>query len=284
MSKVYIYCDGGFGNRFSSLISGLFLAEVCQREPLIIWRDTNWNHASFTDIFDSQVQEYKEFDHTRFFDEVKPVMIISWDPWNRGDLERHNCLEIAAYIDKFLIDKTDKDVFIYTSTIPMWVDINNLQSVLEKGSFKSYMLTAARTFILDNFGSDQFNGLHVRRTDHAFQIDEDEFIQKINEDGKLCFICSDDPDAEEHFKTRCPNVRVYPKTSYVEKLIPDGDWNTVTIDELGYMFDYNVKRSRESVLQAMIDLLILSKSNILNIDYRSTFLKSAMLINKYNLV
>jgi len=283
MNKAFIYCDGGFGNRYNSLLSGLFLAWACKRDPIIIWPETRWTEASFTDIFDSKLEEYKEFDHTKFFDEFNPINLVHWNPWG-ANVEQHNCMGIYMGIDQFLKDRTDRNILLYTSVMCPWVDFNNLQIILDQIPFQPYILDAARKFISDNFGSEEFSGLHVRRTDHAYQLNEDEFISQINNDNKLCFVCSDEPTAEDHFKTNCDKVRVYPKTNYPELLVPEGGWNTVTKDEFGHQFAFNIKRSRESVIQAMVDLLVLSASNVINTDHRSTFLQTAILLKRHKVV
>jgi hypothetical protein len=283
MSKVFIYCDGGFGNRYNSLLSGLFLAKACNREPLIIWPRTRWLDADFRDIFDSNLPELKEFDHTTFFEKYDPVNIVHWNPWG-ANVEQHNCMGIYMGIDQFLKSKEDKNVMFYTSVICPWVDTYGLHPIMAQVPFHPDILETARDFIKFHFGDNEFNGLHVRRTDHAYQLDENEFIEKINASDKLCFVCSDDQAAERHFLNSCPNVRVYPKTSYVEMLNPEGGWNTMTRDEFGHQFPFNVKRSRESVIQAMVDLLILSRSTVINTDHRSTFLQTATLLKRYQIV
>lgn len=284
MSKVFIYCDGGFGNRFNSLISGLFLAKACNREPLIIWPETRWTEASFTDIFDSTIQEYKEFDSSTFFNEHDPVNIVHWNPWG-AEVEQHNCMGIYMGIDQFLNSYSNRTVMFYTSVICPWVDIYGLQSILDQVPFQPYLKQAAQDFIQTNFNNSEFFGLHVRRTDHAYQINEDEFVDEINANpNQMYFVCSDDPQAELKFKNSCSNVRTYNKTSYVELYNPEGGWNTLTRDETGHQFPFNVKRSKQSVIEAMVDLLILSASTVINRDHRSTFLQTATLLKRHKIL
>ena len=114
---------------------------------------------------------------------------------------------------------------------------------------------------------------------HAIETEE-EFIKKINETPDVgCFVCSDDPATEKKFLNACPSVRVFPKQHYVEMLVPNGNWGYEVTDSTGHRFPFNVKRGSESVLEAMVDLLILSKSNIINTDHRSTFIRTAVLLS-----
>lgn len=281
MSKAFIYCDGGFGNRYNSLLSGLFLAWACKREPIIIWPQTRWAEASFTDIFDSSLPELKDFNKDTFFTEYNPINLVHWNPWGANQ-EQHNCMGIYMGIDQFLRDREDRNILLYTSVLCPWVDTNNLKPIIDMVPFQSYITQAADRFIIENFNTKEFYGLHVRRTDHAYQLNEEEFISQMNSNpNNLYFVCSDEQSAEEKFKNACDNVRTYPKQSYVEMLNPEGGWNTVTSDEFGHQFAFNVKRSKQSVIEAMVDLLILSRSTVINTDHRSTFLQTAVLLKRY---
>jgi predicted RNA-binding protein len=95
------------------------------------------------------------------------------------------------------------------------------------------------------------------------------FSSIISDKKSGYFVCSDDKATEDKFN-ELKNVLVYPKTSYVEKLV-DGEWTTKIKDSEGRIFPYNVDRSKQSVIEAFIDLLILSRTNII-IRNKSSFL------------
>ena len=86
------------------------------------------------------------------------------------------------------------------------------------------------------------------------------------------YICSDDKNTEDMFN-KLENVFVHPKTSYVEKF-KEGGWNDCIIDNAGRCNNFNVNRPRQSVIEAFIDLLILSRTNII-VNGPSTFLHFA---------
>ncbi|NBP57393.1 hypothetical protein EBU71_12830 [bacterium] len=283
MSKVYIYCDGGFGNRYHSLVSGLFLAKACERDPIVIWPINNYNEASFKDIFETDLLECTDFSGKDWIEKRNPLNIVAWNPWHADVDEQHNCMGIYSPIDSFLKSKQDKDVFFYGGRLCPWVYINALPAIIDTIPFQKSLQDKAQTFIKENFGDENFNGLHVRKTDHPYPLEEDKAIEQINASDIKCFVCSDDPATEKKFIEACPNVRVYPKNSYVEMLIPNGNWGFPVRDSTGHSFPYNVKRGSESVLEAMVDLMILSRSNIINTDHRSTFIRTAILISKDDL-
>ena len=51
---MHIYCDGGFGNRFNGLISGLIFAKEAGLKPIVVWPRNNWCGAGFSDLLTSE--------------------------------------------------------------------------------------------------------------------------------------------------------------------------------------------------------------------------------------
>jgi hypothetical protein len=62
----------------------------------------------------------------------------------------------------------------------------------------------------------------------------------------------------------------------VDKLV-EGDWNSVTLDHSGRAYACNVNRSALSVIDAVVDCLILSYSTVVRTS-NSTFLNTALLL------
>jgi len=276
MKTIYIHCDGGFGNRFNVLLSGLYLAEYCNLIPKVIWQSNNWCGAEFTDIFEDTFQIFN-FDKTTFNNNTTVNLIhenqfgkqlSGINPFSFSNIEQIN--ELLA--------TRGMDVFYFTNLIPPWVDYNNLISnILPKIKFKQPLIDIA-----SKYSNGEFYGVHLRKTDFEKTVDENYIIENIitpNPDKRF-FICSDDKDAESKF-LELPNTFSYKKTTYVEKLESNGDWNASIIDNNGNKFNYNVNRSKESVCDAIIDLLILSKSIIIETNINSTFLQTAALLHQF---
>ena len=76
--------------------------------------------------------------------------------------------------------------------------------------------------------------------------------------------------------SQLPNVAVNAKHAYVEKMV-DGDWNSVTLDHSGRPYACNVVRSAQSVRDAVVDLMVLARSQIVRTS-NSTFLNTALLL------
>ena len=56
MKKLYIHCDGGFGNRFNSLVIGLIICQRGEFTPVISWPSTNVCRALYDDIFEDEFE------------------------------------------------------------------------------------------------------------------------------------------------------------------------------------------------------------------------------------
>jgi hypothetical protein len=131
--------------------------------------------------------------------------------------------------------------------------------------------------ILDRAGTREYIGVHLRKTDFVPSFDENIIREAVKTNPEIkFFICSDNKETEEAY-LQFPNVFVNPKESYAEKLQP-GDWNQTIVDGLGNSFPFNVKRSESSVISAMVDLVLLSRSQLLPTDKRSSFLQVAYLL------
>ena len=281
MNSIYIYCDGGFGNRFNSLLNGLFIAEYGNYEPKIIWPINNWCRARFSDIFASVLEEFKEFDPRTFFAQYDTVNFMHWNPFQQ-DLEVINPMGIYVAITDFMQLQPNKNVFFYSSTLCPWIAKDLLKPVFNQLPFQSRILNIANSVIETNCGDKEFFGIHLRCTDHANGVVLDDYLTHVgnNLDSKF-FICSDDAEVESKFK-QYPNTFSYDKTHYVEKLV-EGDWRTVITDSTGAQFPFNVDRSSDSVVQAMVDLTILSRSTLVDTDLKSTFLQTAKLLQECKL-
>jgi hypothetical protein len=278
--KIFIHCDGGFANRFNVLIGGLFLAETLTLTPIILWNSNNWCGAKFFDIFYPTLQTL-EFDSKTFF-KLNSVKIISHENQFNQELDYelpsnfNSINEILNYVGN------ESDIFYYNNIIASWVSEDFFRSLNSMLTIKSEILDAAHELI-KKYKLNEYYGLHFRKTDFIGieSVDDNYYRNYIQSNPNfLFFVCSDDQKTEMDFKQH-PNVFTYEKTNYVEKY-SSGEWDSWIVDENGNQFPFNVKRSSESVKEAVVDLLILSYSNIINTS-SSTFLKTAALFKKYNL-
>jgi hypothetical protein len=112
-------------------------------------------------------------------------------------------------------------------------------------------------------------------------VDDKIIFDEIRNSNNLFFICSDDSETEKNFSNLL-NVVIHNKKNYAEKLNPSTSWNDKTVDYEGREFYFNIKRNSESVIEAFIDMLILSRTKIYN-NTMSTFLTFANHYSNLNL-
>jgi hypothetical protein len=278
MKNIYVHCDGGFGNRYNVLLSGLFLAKKFDLNPIVIWKENNWCGAGFHDLFDVEQMVYEDFNHLTFFNEHDTFNLIHENQFGQklafiSPFSLNNLDVVRGYLTNH-----DKDIMFFTNLIPRWVDLNEVyRDIIPSLEFVPEICEEVENF--KKTLPEEYYGVHIRKTDFLNEVNDDsvyEFV-KSNTD-KTFFICSDDEETERRF-TELPNAFSYPKTSYVEKLV-DGTWNDRIVDSTGNAHNFNVNRPKESVKQAIVDLLLLSYSNLVNTNLRSTFLQIALHFQK----
>jgi hypothetical protein len=142
---------------------------------------------------------------------------------------------------------------------------------------QSNILRSAENFRKDSGLGENYYGLQIRKTDFgAGGADDDALFDLVQKAGdKKFFVCSDNKEVEARFR-RLQNVAIYEKKAYVEKLVP-GEWTALAADHSGRVYPCNVNRSAQSVVDAVVDLLVLSYSQVVKTS-NSTFLNAALLL------
>jgi hypothetical protein len=277
MRKITIFCDGGLGNRFGVLIGGLITADVLNMEPVICWPENTWCGCSFEDLFDTNIEVIKNDINELFSNNLDKTFLIHE---NQTNLKLN---KVFSHSENSLdtIRGLSEDVIYYHNQIPHYFGLSKVVNKLGSLKIQPEILDKVKSFSKD-YGIDRTtNGIHFRKTDVPNQLDEDKIYQHIvqNVNSKF-YICSDDKDTEMKFNL-LQNTVVFPKTQYVEKL-KDGGWNDLTTDNEGRVFNFNVNRPKQSVIEAFVDLLILSRTQIL-VNSVSSFLNFAKLYSNIEL-
>jgi hypothetical protein len=282
MKHFHICCDGSFGNRLSGLIGGLTLSRICSLSPKVSWPSTNMCRALFGDIFSNTDIEYTSNSIRDYYSSADQYNLIS----NYSEYLKffHTARTDPEYlnIDSFLklIESSDKPVFYYTPLLYDWIPKNEIINTLNQVSYVKFIQDQVNHFILSNFNNAEYYGMHIRMTDfvyvESFDVDSLYEFAKESKD-KNFFVCSDEKQIENKF-SQLNNAFSYPKREYTTKLDPSKDWQSPYTDEDGRYSVFNVERSKISVIDAIIDFLILSKSNIIKTGNHSTFLKMAMIV------
>ena len=274
--SMHIYCDGGFGNRFNTLVSGLLIAKAANLQPIIVWPRNNWCGAGFEDLFENDfsvidrelVSYYPDKEKFHFF---MTEDHIGMGVENRSPLNFKSLTEAVNYLQS-----DARDVYYHSPLIPSFLDASEVLDQIRGLKINSNIVSQADEFIRAH-GLSEFLGVQIRKTDFGSNSADDNSLFSMigNASNHQFFVCSDDKEVESRFTT-LPNVVVYAKRAHVDKLV-EGDWNSVTLDHSGRAYACNVNRSALSVIDAVVDCLILSYSTVVRTS-NSTFLNTALLL------
>ena len=279
MPCLKIYCDGGFGNRFNALISGLAAAEIMGYEPVIYWPVTNWCEAEYCELFSNN-----DYVHLTNLIDIKnnaqASLVLSGAPQNAEYLEAPfisvNQFPTESDFKEYCIND-GRDILFHLPLIPPWITRERIKNVARNLQFQSDIVATANTFVKKEFLTG-FYGIHLRRTDLILGYTDNELGEIFTDHpNNLFFVCSDTVESEKT-AAQYSNVRIHDKQSYVERKVKDKGWSEITL-YTGKAYYSNVKRNSQSVRDAVVDLLILSRSTIVG-KSNSTFLNVAKLIKE----
>lgn len=280
MKQNIIFCDGGLSNRLNTLIFALILKSKFGGNWAISWPINNWCGAKFNTLFSVEMPVY-EHPLGYFKDNENDYILIMHE--NQKDFKedlikyQKHFTNYQQYGDLLL---SEKPIVYYHHLIPSFADSNDINEGLKFLKIKPEILIAAYSFCVHNQINESVLGLHIRKTDFGNTVD-DEALYKIasNSDNKF-FVCSDDEIVNDRFE-KLMNCFVYKKKYYPEKMIDDTHWNDTTTDDQGRIYNFNINRSAQSVSEALVDLLILSKTTHI-LTSNSTFLRMAMILKSIN--
>jgi hypothetical protein len=276
--ELMIFCDGGFGNRLNALASGLALAHHFNLNFCIYWPTNNWCQASFHDIFENDypvstlsIKDLKGSLNNSVMmlhDQIASdsLGVIFNSAYKYSSLEDFENLEL----------NDPCTIFYYPALMPEWIPFPFIENELKSLVYINSIKNIVKEFIEKNF-TNGFHGIHLRRTDLNVGLSDHEVMNLVRRyPQEQFFVCSDDPMAEE-LASAHPNVYARSKSSHVSKKFKDQDWFSKSLDDDGRMYYGNISRGKESVVEGVIDLLILAHSEIVGYS-GSTFQRISKLI------
>jgi hypothetical protein len=232
MPTVRIHCDGGLGNRFGGIIGGLRAAWAKGYDAEIYWIPNTNCGAYLEDLFS-----------------VIPAKMTTEPPDTSWPLVSHMQWEGREWIPAEQWEKVNTS-FEYTHN--QWE--GNARDVMQKFLVHPDIQSYVDEFVNKHGIDKSWVGAHVRATDKGRRNIMNSALEIVKNNKKV-FVCSDEREVEEFFSDK---ALINPKTHYVEKLVK-GEWLIPPEDGVPHHC-YNVNRTRESTIQAMQDLLILSKT------------------------
>ena len=268
----FIFCDGGLSNRINSLINGLVLCKLVDFSPLVVWPTNNRCDATYEQIFASDIGSIN-FPLLSFV--AHSAQFQLWlhenDIGFLGDLVVLRSLE-PLHAQYLMRSAGGKPIIFSESLILPWIPFDLVSAVVRQLRFNGSLLSKARQ-IIDASGvcvDSEYFGVHLRGTDFPTQPPVDKMLAKVRSNfDKKFFVCSDERSIEQIFLPE-PNVFIHDKLEYVTK-IQNGPWRAEIMDSDGLPYTSNIYRSKCSVEDAVVDLLLLANSTLVSTS-NSTFL------------
>ena len=276
--RIFIFCDGGIGNRINSLVSGIAIAERFQLAMTVYWPVNSWCGAAFADIFEDAYDVRTDALDTlagKFMDAKMMLHDAMGAQFLQVPFESaYDYQSLEDFADRGL--PIDKDIFFYPAIIAPWIPEPLVHAALRSLRFSEEIRSAVQTFISTTL-VQPFHGLHLRRTDLRVGLSDAEVLALVQRHPKeVFFVCSDDPLAEA-LACAHPNVHARAKSHHVEKKEESADWISLSKDQEGRVSYGNIERSRDAMIEGTIDLLILAHSQIVGFS-GSTFQRMARLL------
>lgn len=275
-----VFCDGGLSNRLNTLLFALLLKEKYGHNWEISWPINNWCGADFNSLFSINLNinkltlsDYKEKQNN--FTLLLHENQIEFD---ESLIYYHK--DIESYEKYLYFLNGDKPIFYFHNLIPACADLGDIKMGMQSLRINPEIKSLAINFCNQNNINDSVFGLHIRKTDFGNLVDDEALYDLVFNSPHRFFVCSDDENVNDRF-SKLKNCSVFNKKCFPEKSVLNSSWNSATVDDQGRTFNFNIKRSEESIVEALVDLMILSKTTHVDTS-SSTFLRMSMLFKATN--
>jgi hypothetical protein len=299
-----IFAINGFGNRYNAILNGVIFANKHNLNFKICWDPCNESEVEFNDVLEKSSHE--TITHAQFFTiakqpEFKIYLLrdteyrqLTYDDrvftcLRRTWMWKHFSMLLEKKVEFISIDQINKinnGIFLSSSIKNLNYD-SNVHQVMSQFPIKKYITETAKKFIKEKNIDKTVEGLMIRKTD-AFlytyrnamayigeicipqdsirDSDENYYFSYVNENPhRRFFVMSDDINVVNMFKN-LPNVIV---CDIQPAIIFDKKTN-------------NLYRDKQSVINGLINLIILTRTNINTQTTNSTFLNVAKLYQHIN--
>ncbi len=268
--KIISYASGGLGNILLPISSCIAFAELTGRKPVICWEPIFRCMGTFHDLFENEIQVIKKSDLLNL-ENIKiycdSIGYIENDSNLYSDssflqvTQKHPSLLPVSSLN---INAEQENIILYHNNFLSQLDNEKSIKGLHSLIVKKEILRIVEEFVkMNNINKNVF-GAHARATDFNNGIDS--YLRSIssiiasNSEYKF-FLCSDSTDWEEQIFNLFPNnIIIRKKKDVVTKLNQNNNnWSN------------NALTSKEAVIEGLIDMIILSKTNFTVYNEHSSF-------------
>jgi hypothetical protein len=272
-----VYCDGGLCNRLNALIYALVLRDRFGHDWSLSWPQNNWCGAAFGSMFsiDMPVLGHSLQNYRHLQDDYLFLMHENQTGFRADRIVYNHTLPTLEAFGAHL--NAGRPVFYFHNLFPHLMDVALLKKALGHLRVNEAIWDRAWAFCRKHGVDRSVRGLHIRKTDFGNAVNDAQLFDAVAVNPGRFFVCSDDREVNQRFGA-LTNCCVLEKTHFPRKVLAAGDWNASTTDSEGRRFPYNIERPEDSVVEALVDLLILSATTPLSVS-GSTFLGMATIFS-----
>lgn len=139
--RIYVFCDGGIGNRINALVSGIAIAVRFKLTMTVYWPVNSWCGAALAEFFDNA------------FDVRTDALDTLAGKFNGVKMRLHDAMGAqflqvpfeSAYDYQSLEDfelrglPTSGDLFFYPAVIPQWIPDALIHASLQSVQFSAHI-------------------------------------------------------------------------------------------------------------------------------------------------
>ena len=283
---IIVYTDGGLGSRLSCLANGLFIINFFSSRSRIFWPVNDSCATNFNEIFNCNlVIENLSKTDIRL---LKNCSILSsdnflklsseyfLDPW-----EVRSGSKLVDWCSRQLQNERVLVVFGHRIFPQFYNSVTKI--LVTKFPFQQYILERAVSVEGRSLGRPAQFGFHLRGTDGSrgglylsitlcfLKILSERFRTRV-------FLATDDVLFMRYVSLFIPRVRS-PRRNLPQKKYKNLGWTSLIIDSNLERQPYNIIRDRNAVIDAAVDMIMLSRSRFLVINSTSTFLEISGLLS-----
>ncbi len=269
MDKTVInYASGGLGNVLLPLSSCKVIAKKTGRKLIICWEPTFACMATFKDLFEEDVEiitknDLLSFNGVKIYGNIHDIQFDS-TLFGNNSLNGIKNKFLTLPVDNLNLNDSEQNVIVYHNNILPALDIKEVVEEFRNLKWNSELLSKIDELVKElNIDKSVF-GVHARATDFNDGIgsysDAISTIIRMNPEARI-FLCSDSEEWEVQLNSLFPrNVFTRTKKASVVKNNENiGTWSN------------NIFRSADSVVEAVIDIHLLSKTNFIIYNGHSSF-------------
>jgi len=269
LKKIIIYCGGGLSNRIFPVVSGIEFARMTGRELFIYWPVDRICTAKFNELYKDNLNvieedflnnlndEETEY-HSRYIESVDNDFNLYGRSFYKNKLKSGK-----VKIGEIVKETNSKNICFFSNTFMRIIPNNLNEKNLRALEIVEDCKQSIEYFTKELGLNKNIIGAHVRGTD--FDKNVDYYVNKIKSvleySNQQVFVSSDDIQYETSLFNIFPDNVIFRKNKkYVKKQNPTTSWTNNT-----YMVDV------ETMKDAIVDLYLLSKTNLKVYDDRSSY-------------